>query len=297
MFISVVIPCYNAAKTIVATLDNLVKELDGSCEYEIVVVNDGSTDNSAEIITGKAFLNKSVRLVDKVNGGVSSARNYGLKEARGEYIWFFDADDLCFEGSVSRIVTILQKSQPDICNFWSRTVDAHTKNAIDGYNNSANFKVLFEGKLKDWQSNRSVPFSCWASIVRRSLLIDNSIEFNSQLSISEDVLWNLEIASKCPDAHYIATNLMVVKYMLNPEGAVNSLDRRVAKRQLLSYLAFANRLSELDKSCPQYLRTAIGQQNSELGRKLVTRLLSSRTGYKESKLMADKVTIQRKEKL
>ena len=89
MMISVVIPLYNKASHIAKTLECVLAQT--YADYEIVVVNDGSTDNSAEIV--RSFSDPRVRLIDQPNGGVSSARNRGTQEATGEYVAYLDADD------------------------------------------------------------------------------------------------------------------------------------------------------------------------------------------------------------
>ena len=97
--ISVVIPLYNKQDSIVATLQSVLAQT--YTDYEVVIVDDGSTDNSAQVV--EEFISaypqplpkgKGVRLVRKANGGVSSARNTGIMEAKGEYIAFLDGDDL-----------------------------------------------------------------------------------------------------------------------------------------------------------------------------------------------------------
>ena len=97
--ISVVIPLYNKQESIVATLQSVLAQT--YTDYEVVIVDDGSTDNSAQVV--EEFISaypqplpkgKGVRLVRKANGGVSSARNAGILAAKGEYIAFLDGDDL-----------------------------------------------------------------------------------------------------------------------------------------------------------------------------------------------------------
>lgn len=99
--ISVVIPLYNKEKYIVNTLQCVINQT--YTDYEVIIVNDGSTDHSLEvvemyiqssIINSRNGEQSSIRLIDQSNGGVSSARNRGIKEAKGEYIAFLDADDL-----------------------------------------------------------------------------------------------------------------------------------------------------------------------------------------------------------
>lgn len=289
IFLSVIVPCYNAARTIPDTLNCLIKEIGDSCNYEIVVVDDGSTDNSAEVIRSIALNNSEIILVKKKNGGVSVARNFGLNKASGEYVWFFDADDLCFKGAISKLINLLLQKKPDVCNFWSYTVDSHTKLNIDKYNNTINSTILFEGQFKDYLINKNIMFSCWSSIVKRSLLMENDIHFLSNLHISEDVVWNMDIARKCPEAYFISTNLRVVKYMVFPGSIVNNINPGKAKLQLLSYIDYAHYLRLLKPRCPKYLHVALSIQEQNVRRKLITRLLSSKTGFKESEELILKI--------
>lgn len=88
--ISVVIPLYNKEKSIKSTIESVLAQT--YVNYEIIVVDDGSTDNSVNVVN--EILDSRIRLIKKVNGGVSSARNEGILAAKGEYIAFLDGDDL-----------------------------------------------------------------------------------------------------------------------------------------------------------------------------------------------------------
>lgn len=88
--ISVVIPLYNKSNCIRDTIDSVLNQ--SFSNFELIIVNDGSTDNSAEIVSG--INDRRLRLFNKNNQGVSSARNYGIGKATGEYIFFLDADDI-----------------------------------------------------------------------------------------------------------------------------------------------------------------------------------------------------------
>ncbi|MEH7440146.1 glycosyltransferase family A protein, partial [Neobacillus drentensis] len=93
--ISVVIPMYNSKDTIERALDSIKNQTAFHEIGEIIVVNDGSKDNSLEIVKRYSESNKSmqIKIIDKENGGVSTARNAGLKMAQGEYIALLDSDD------------------------------------------------------------------------------------------------------------------------------------------------------------------------------------------------------------
>lgn len=92
--ISVVIPLYNKEQSIVTTLQSVLAQT--YTDYEVIVVDDGSTDNSLSVVRKRIseLENERIRVIHKENGGVSSARNRGIMEAKGEYVAFLDADDL-----------------------------------------------------------------------------------------------------------------------------------------------------------------------------------------------------------
>lgn len=114
--ISVVIPLYNKEKVVLKTLYSVVKQ--NFADYEVVVVNDGSTDRSVEIVN-ESFSNQvNIRIINKSNGGVSSARNRGIQEAKGEYIAFLDADDEWLPEYLSTMADLIFK-YPSIQVFAS----------------------------------------------------------------------------------------------------------------------------------------------------------------------------------
>lgn len=90
-FISIILPCYNSEKTLNRCIDSILSQT--FQDFELVAVNDGSTDGSLEILRNYSGLDNRIRIIDKRNGGVSSARNAALDEARGEWIAFCDSDD------------------------------------------------------------------------------------------------------------------------------------------------------------------------------------------------------------
>jgi len=104
--VSVIIPAYNAQAFLRATLDSVLKQTYDN--LEVVVVDDGSTDDTAAIAQAYAGRDGRLRLVSKVNGGVSSARNAGIAEARGDYVAFLDADDVWHPEKIAAQMQVLR---------------------------------------------------------------------------------------------------------------------------------------------------------------------------------------------
>ena len=112
--ISVIIPLYNAENTILAALDS-VKNQEGDFDFEIMVINDGSTDKSAEKV--QQFIDENpqlkIQLIHQENKGVSSARNAGLRSAKGEWIAFLDSDDVWLPHKTKVMMKVLTEN-PEI---------------------------------------------------------------------------------------------------------------------------------------------------------------------------------------
>ena len=103
--VSVIIPLYNKENAIKQTLESVLNQ--GDFVSEIIVVDDGSTDSSASIVM--EFDDSKIKYFYKANGGVSSARNYGLKKANSSWIFFMDADDLLLSGAIESLVNFSEK--------------------------------------------------------------------------------------------------------------------------------------------------------------------------------------------
>ena len=115
MKISVVIPAFNCATVIGDTIKSVIES--GLSEFEILIVDDGSFDGTAEICDDLAKSDPRIRCIHQKNAGVSAARNRGLREASGDYIWFVDADDSVKANSMQQVEGILQGESPDMLVF------------------------------------------------------------------------------------------------------------------------------------------------------------------------------------
>ena len=118
--VSVVVPAYNAAWCVKKAVDSVLEQ--DFRDFELLVVDDGSTDQTASVLSGYG---EKLRVIRKANGGLSSARNAGIREARGEFVAFLDADDWWLPGKLSRQVTYL-RAHPSVgfVSATSRVEDA-----------------------------------------------------------------------------------------------------------------------------------------------------------------------------
>jgi glycosyltransferase involved in cell wall biosynthesis len=110
--ISIIVPCYNASKYVSETIDSILNQNYDLNRVEVLLINDGSTDDTLNII--KKYESDNVIVIDKKNEGVSKTRNRGIKEARGRYILFLDADDLLSKNSLKNIISFFDNNYSEI---------------------------------------------------------------------------------------------------------------------------------------------------------------------------------------
>lgn len=175
--ISVIVPVYNTEKYISRCLDSLLCQ-NFDEKYEIIIIDDGSTDNSPDLAAEYAMSFKNVKLYSQENGGLSAARNTGLEHARGKYIAFVDSDDYVDINYLSEMYEAAESSEADIvcCNF--RCVDENgDPSGIDGI--LKHRPGVFEAKkmLSSLLLDVTVRSFAWNKLYRRDLFIRNNIKF------------------------------------------------------------------------------------------------------------------------
>lgn len=196
---SVIIPCYKCETMLEKTVSSI--QLCGLTDFEIILVDDGSPDTTPALCDRLAAEQGNVRVFHQPNGGVSSARNHGLAEAQGDYVWFFDSDDLVDPGSMERAAQIIEENAPDMLIF-GMSFDYYHKNRMyqrlelyydaEGEMTPAEVDVAFEELYR----NNSLTSSC-NKLYRRSVLTDNHICYDSGLFIMEDFLLVLQALQHC----------------------------------------------------------------------------------------------------
>lgn len=126
--ISIIVPVYNTAATLTKCIDSIIYQ--SYQNIEILLINDGSTDNSLDICYEYANKDKRVRVFSKENGGASSARNVGLDYSKGEYIGFVDSDDYLSLDMYSKLLDVMLKTGADIVECGHYNVEADYMNAV-----------------------------------------------------------------------------------------------------------------------------------------------------------------------
>ena len=164
--LSIIIPVYNVEPYIAKCLDSCLHQDIPTDEYEIIVVNDGSPDNSVVIVKDYMQRYLNVRLVNRDNGGLSAARNTGLKEAKGEYVWFVDSDDWIEPYVLKHLTDKAYKDKLDVLCFNLQLAfpDGHTEH----YNVSAEKECVYHGT--DFICKVGMPPAAWAALYKHDFL-------------------------------------------------------------------------------------------------------------------------------
>ena len=173
---------YNCSRTILRCVRSI-----NAKDSEIIIVNDGSTDDSASIVTEYAKNYNNVYLINQRNQGVSVARNTGIKHAKGKYVCFVDADDYLSMDGLDRIVDIAEKEEADIVTY-----DAHmlSERDIPPLPESVKdiiikFKTYF-GRGEAFKTNLIPDYVSWDAIYLLSIIKNNNVYFKSDLVFRED---------------------------------------------------------------------------------------------------------------
>ncbi len=183
--ISVIIPCYNQAQYLKEAVTSVLAQSFNN--WECLIINDGSRDATEKVALELCNTDKRIKYIRKENGGLSSARNSGLKEASGEYIQFLDADDKIDPRKFSTSLKVAGTADVIISSFTMFTSDTNAC-AYPNFTLDKN-KFTFQSILNGWDEEFVIPIHC--GLFRASLF--HSIRFNESLKAREDWLMWLQI--------------------------------------------------------------------------------------------------------
>lgn len=238
--ISVIVPCYNISKY----LHNFFKSIENAKykNLEIIMVNDGSTDDTYKIISDYCKDKTNYKVVTtQINGGISDARNSGLKCVTGEYITFIDPDDIIFPNYFTTLYNNMTQNNAEIsiCSF-KKIKD----NVALTYDNckfkSGKSKLFFFDKydgLEQYLSQNLFDFCVWNKMYLAKIIKDNNLTFNNKIRYGEDTLFNYsyfkhvnKVVFTTEKLHYYVqrkTSLVHNKFSESRLGAYSNLNEIV----------------------------------------------------------------------
>ncbi len=209
--VSIIIPVYGVEKYIKRCLESLINQT--LKEIEIIIVNDGTKDNSMKICREYQSLDSRISIYEKENEGLGLTRNYGLKYAVGEYVAFLDSDDFIDIDFYEKLYNDAKKNNSDVCftNYKIKKSDGtefvSKRSNIPFEENVLDSKTVLYNIMQIPTKNQRRNFigmSVWRSVYRKSLIDNNNILFCSERDfISEDIIFNIDFLSKASKVSFI----------------------------------------------------------------------------------------------
>jgi glycosyltransferase involved in cell wall biosynthesis len=251
-YLSIILPIYNVKDYLERCVNSILTQ--EFTDYEVIFVDDGSTDGSGELADNLCTRFKEAQVIHKKNGGLSSARNAGLKVANGEYVFMIDSDDWIEKDAFNVICNITSKDLPDILKFnYIRRPDGKSvvSSAIPGsYDTDQIRKVLIPEAV---ENTGEYVFSAWSHVFKLSFIKNHGLEYVSEREIgSEDYLFNLQAYLKAQSITVISD--AIYNYDLR-EGSLtqryrkNLYDQYVKLHELMNKAVIDSKLeNELGES-------------------------------------------------
>lgn len=199
---SIIIPIYNVEDCVEKCINSIIAQ--NYTNYELIMVNDGSTDKSLNII--KKYENENIKIFSKDNRGAASARNYGLKKATGDFIWFIDSDDYICEDALDKLNKYINKNKSDVIIFKYYMQKGEN---ITIHKDTVNLKL--EENLPLFSIN------LWSKVFDRKFLIDNKLYLKEGI-IYEDLEITPYILCKAKSVSFYEEPLY---YYVNRNGSVS----------------------------------------------------------------------------
>lgn len=190
--VSVIVPIYNSEKYISECIESILNQTYEN--FELILIDDGSKDSSGDICKKYEYQDKRVRYIYKENGGVSSARNYGISCAKGDYIVFVDSDDIV----KSEILEILLKNNCDFSMCGYELYDDISNTVSIQFSCPqlcGSMHELFQN-IRDYLSPPYLLGPCF-KLFRKSIVTENGVIFPPELSYGEDAIFVLEYLAYC----------------------------------------------------------------------------------------------------
>lgn len=185
--VSIIVPVYNIERLLPRCIDSILAQT--YKDFELILVDDGSPDNSGKICDEYAGTDKRIKVVHKQNGGVSSARNAGLDQAVGEFIMFCDSDDSVEPCWCEKMLTLFESEHIDLGLCGYSMVDAET-NANVGNKILSDEEISIYNRNEVFEFRKAQVIECvWNKIFRKKIIDDFSLRFDESLSYGEDFLF------------------------------------------------------------------------------------------------------------
>ena len=246
--ISIIVPVYKVEKYLHECINSILEQT--FKEFELILIDDGSPDNSGKICDEYAQKDKRIKVIHKKNGGPSSARNMGIKISKGEYIGFVDSDDTIEIDMYEKMYNIGVKRNAEIVVSGYVELNSFTGSIQQALTPLGNKKFIEGNEIKEsleslLSQNKILGYASMCNkLYKRSYIINNNLLINEKIKIAEDFCFNLVAISGA--TRICAINEPLYKYRrINSESIMNKKEgsfylRLEARKELLNTLKIIN---------------------------------------------------------
>ena len=285
--ISVIVPVYNVEQYLERCVDSIINQTYKN--LEIILVNDGSTDNCGQLCDELARKDDRIRVIHKKNGGVSETRNLGIRESNGKYITFIDSDDVVSVNMIEELYSNLLRNGADI-SIGNVIHNYNINNVV--FDDSNNNILLWnnEEALKEFLKAKITSFYPVAKLFKKNIILD--LEFNVDFKLAEDAMFITEILLE-KDVKVVYSFKDVYAYCHREESATTSINSNTVFDTIKAYDIILPKIERKYPDLKRYVELRKNWANFEVFDKLI--LSSNPLFDKERKYLKNKIISSRSE--
>lgn len=262
MLLSIVVPIYNVEMYIAKCLQSAIHNGMDSDDFEIIVIDDESRDNSVAIVEEFKNVHTTIKLFSQKNKGLGGARNTGIDNASGNYILFLDSDDLLLPNTIKQIICMAIENDLDILEFGAQGIDEKNRIVYKRTNSTEN--VVYSG-VDYYKKIRYMDSAC-NKLYKRSFLAENKLRFLEKLYI-EDYEFNTRVFLTAKKV--MASDVIVSSFLQSPNSITRNIDplkREKMKNDIIFVMNLIKdqKKSNSDSASIDFLNERLGFLNSTL---------------------------------
>ena len=280
--ISVIIPVYNVEKYLRQCLESIIEQT--FRDFEVVLIDDGSKDSSGLICEEYTIKDSRFKTIHKENGGVSSARNEGIKASQGEWLYFCDSDDVVNKDGLRIFFENISKEK-DI-DLVVASFDIVKDNKIQQKSRiqeDVYFQPVDYAKILFTSYNREYQGYLWCKLFKAEIIKRNNLFFDTKVFYNEDRLFITEYLTKT-ERNVLYTPMPVYKYLIRETGAMNSFDTK---------LGYKKYQTDLEAFC-KIKKYALIWEKKGISKVIDNKILRS---FKQNKVLINKYSESPKEEI
>ncbi len=283
MLLSIVVPVYNVERYLARCLDSVLdQDLDPEA-HEILVVNDGSPDNSLAIAQDYAARHRQIKIISQQNQGLSQARNTGIEHAVGRYIYFIDSDDYLERKVFKTLLEVAQTLDLDFLGFGSARVPNADYSIEPDFSKYRPFEQLPVTDGKTYIGTHNFLNNAWWYLIKREVLERHTIRFVKGIML-EDGIFTTELLLQCQRAAHVSVS--VYRYFVNDNSIMTIRDKKHLEKMNRDFMLVIKRFSLLirlakEKDANQAAMARLRARQESYAFFLLIRLVKSRVPFSD----------------